>query len=277
MKYTVKWVKDNLGITKKMIRIYEEGGALPKDMGRNPMNNYREYSAEDIYKVWSVKLLRGLRYTVEEIANIVKNPKTDFYEVISGKVVELEKEYEDKKKLYEFAKTIKLTGSVPSPRWMGQMKYDDFIEYAKEHWNFYLDERGALTADVVERIADKAVQDWTLEDYKSLDNLAATYGEEDVTHQYNINAYYRLLVELKELEPSNEAVQKVVRLLYEYQLNNIAGEEGRKRMTPSIYARRTAPLFLDGDIAKVQELIWGKEGCLFIAKAIAIFGGEEVI
>ncbi len=277
MKYTAKWVEKNLGITKKMIRIYEAGGALPKNMGRNPINNYREYSEEDLLRLWSVKLLRDFDYSVDEIAEIVRNPNSDFYEVISRKLPEIENKYEKAKMNLEFAKTIKLTGSVPIPEKMGSITYKEFIERAKKHWNFYLDDKGKLMADVVDRIASKTIYEWTLDDFKSLEYLTTFLGEEEKKHQYNINAYYRLLIELKHLGHTNEAVQTVVKLLYEYQLNNIADEEGRKRMTPCLYAKRAASLFIDGDMAKAQEQFWGKEACSFIAKAIAYFGGFENI
>lgn len=44
MKYTVKWLEDNLGIIRKALRNYEAKGLLSPDVSRNPSNNYREYA-----------------------------------------------------------------------------------------------------------------------------------------------------------------------------------------------------------------------------------------
>ena len=48
MGYSVKWVVENLGITRDMLRYYEKKGLLPIDETRNPSNKYRDYSEEDI-------------------------------------------------------------------------------------------------------------------------------------------------------------------------------------------------------------------------------------
>ena len=42
--YTVKWIIDNLGISRKTLRYYEKKGLL-KD-SRNIINNYREYNED---------------------------------------------------------------------------------------------------------------------------------------------------------------------------------------------------------------------------------------
>lgn len=48
MGYSVKWVKEHLGITLKALRYYEKEKLLPVEGTRNPTNNYREYTEEDI-------------------------------------------------------------------------------------------------------------------------------------------------------------------------------------------------------------------------------------
>lgn len=63
MKYTVKWLEDNLGITRKALRNYEAKGLLSSEVSRNPFNNYREYDDEDIDRIWSIKILQSVGYT----------------------------------------------------------------------------------------------------------------------------------------------------------------------------------------------------------------------
>lgn len=77
MKYTVKWVEDNLGITRKALRDYEEKGLLSTDASRNPINNYREYDYEDIDRIWSIKILRGIGYSIKEIRALMDDSDVD--------------------------------------------------------------------------------------------------------------------------------------------------------------------------------------------------------
>ena len=58
-------VEELVGITKKNIRFYEDEGLLnPK---RNPQNDYRDYSLEDVHRLERIKLLRKLSVPIEEI------------------------------------------------------------------------------------------------------------------------------------------------------------------------------------------------------------------
>lgn len=42
MKYSVKWIEDNLGINRDQIKYYEEKELPIANVARNPVNNYRE-------------------------------------------------------------------------------------------------------------------------------------------------------------------------------------------------------------------------------------------
>ena len=67
MGYTVKWVEEHLVITRKALRNYEEKKLMQADESRNPINNYREYTDEDIERLWAIKVLQGIGFTVREI------------------------------------------------------------------------------------------------------------------------------------------------------------------------------------------------------------------
>ena len=112
MKHTVKWLEENLGITRKTIRNYEAKGLLSSEDCRNPINNFREYDDDDIDRIWGIKLLQGVGYSLSEIWELLNNPEADYYKSISEKIVELERKREDISSFIDFAKTIKLTGMI---------------------------------------------------------------------------------------------------------------------------------------------------------------------
>lgn len=61
-------VEQQVGITKKNIRFYEQQGLLkPK---RNIENGYRDYTEEDVSELKKIKLLRKLSLPIEEIRRI---------------------------------------------------------------------------------------------------------------------------------------------------------------------------------------------------------------
>lgn len=63
-------VEQQVGITKKNIRFYEQQGLLsPK---RNLENGYRDYSKEDVTELKKIKMLRKLSLPIEEIRQIQK-------------------------------------------------------------------------------------------------------------------------------------------------------------------------------------------------------------
>ena len=54
MGYKVKWVEDNLGITRKAIRVFEDAGIMPKNGARKyESNKCRDYTEDDIDRLWA--------------------------------------------------------------------------------------------------------------------------------------------------------------------------------------------------------------------------------
>ena len=95
--YSVKWVVENLGITRDMLRYYEKEQLIPIDETRNPLNKYRDYSEEDIERIWAIKLLIGIGFSAKEIRSFGDDPKFNFYDAISKKVDQLENRYNETK------------------------------------------------------------------------------------------------------------------------------------------------------------------------------------
>ena len=61
-------VEQQVGITKKNIRFYEQQGLL--NPRRNVENGYRDYTEEDVSELKKIKLLRKLSLPIEEIRKI---------------------------------------------------------------------------------------------------------------------------------------------------------------------------------------------------------------
>ena len=82
-------VEELVGITKKNIRFYEDEGLLcPK---RNPENDYREYSLEDVRVLEKIKLLRKLSVPIDQIRLLQKDQLT-FAQVMTTQIERLQKE-----------------------------------------------------------------------------------------------------------------------------------------------------------------------------------------
>ncbi len=59
MGYKVKWVEENLGVSRKALRNFEKHGLMPANEG----GAYRDYSDEDIERIWAIRLFQILYLT----------------------------------------------------------------------------------------------------------------------------------------------------------------------------------------------------------------------
>jgi len=86
-------VESKIGLTKKSIRYYEEEGLInPK---RNKVNDYREYSNDDIKILRLIKFLRGLNVSIIEIKRL-KNNELSLADCMKDRI----KKIEDEEKKY---------------------------------------------------------------------------------------------------------------------------------------------------------------------------------
>lgn len=279
MKYTVKWLEENLGITRKTLRNYEAKGLLSPEASRNPSNNYREYDEEDIDRIWSIKILQGVGYSLNEIHELMENPKADFYKSISEKVVELERKRDDITSFIEFAKTIKLTGRVPNTKEVGSIRYSEFMEYSRENWNFYTEPDATSYLEAVESLQEAKNRDLTEQDIEKLEALADLMGDfQEMQRTGMINAFYQIIASMQSLSHDSEAVQAVVKQLFLFLSESETAKEIGEKYTPMFFAKYTAPFFLEGsDIGEINIVNHGKEGAEFITRAIAYFGGFNTL
>lgn len=276
MGYSTKWVKENLGITLDMIRYYENEKLLPKKESRNPLNNYRDYSDKDIERIWGIKLLIGVGFTAKEIYSLMNDADFDFNAAIAKKVEELERKHDEILIHLEFAKSIKLLGRVPNTAKIGSVKFNDYLEYVHKNWNFYDDPRSAPFMKTVDALVSNVPQEWSPADVERIFELFKNSDVEEMMHAYALNGYYQVISDMKDIGYDSDIVQRVVRLLHEYIVSHNAEPDLDGKITPQFFAKYTAPFFLDGDIAIQYEKSYGKEGCLFIARALAFYGGYDI-
>lgn len=276
MGYSTKWVKENLGITLDMIRYYEKEKLLPKKESRNPLNNYRDYSDKDIERIWGIKLLIGVGFTAKEIYSLMNDADFDFNAAIAKKVEELERKHDEILIHLEFAKSIKLLGRVPNTAKIGSVKFNDYLEYVHKNWNFYDDPRTAPFMKTVDALVSNVPQEWSPADVERIFELFKNSDVEEMMHAYALNGYYQVISDMKDIGYDSDIVQRVVRLLHEYIVSHNAEPDLDGKITPQFFAKYTAPFFLDGDIAIQYEKSYGKEGCLFIARALAFYGGYDI-
>lgn len=271
MKYTVKQVEDKLGITRKVLRKYEEIGLIDKKNIENPVNKYREYDEEDLIRIWFYRTLTKIGYRYSDLEAMVGS-EFDFYSSLSNKIKELEKEKEELEKRIEYAKTIKLFGYMPShPTEIGEEKFDDFFEKVKEEWNFAADTKLNKYCNVIQKVLN-GEESFTEED---LINVEAFY--EDMKVDKNaiivINNFYHELIKFSYLEVENLDIQRAIKNLYDFYCSNIFKNIADiEQITPQKFAKVMVPVFEGSDIAKINEKEYGREGCKFIADAICYFG-----
>ena len=272
MGYKVKWVEENLGVTRKALRIFEREGLMPQ----NKNGQYRDYSEEDIERIWFIRVMQGMGYSLKEIANIALNvheENWDFQDSITQKIVELERKKADIERHLGYAKTIKLTGRFPSrPKEIGTIRFENFYEKALEGWNINNDPRTEHLSELTDLILNQPTENWKNSDLDSLfgflDSLKLTEMNPDIILSETILP--KAILKRKNLGTAHPEIQLLIKLIYENQLQ-IAPE--LQEMTPPQFARYQSSAYRDGDIAKIKEKEYGKENCKFIADAIAIFGG----
>lgn len=273
--YSVKWVVENLGITRDMLRYYEKEKLIPIDETRNPLNKYRDYSEEDIERIWAIKLLIGIGFSAKEIRSFGDDPKFNFYDAISKKVDQLENRYNEILSYLGFAKTIKMTGRIPNTKQLGKMKFDDFIKYARENWNALNGSHDQKYMALVDSIIDKPAEEWDNTDLQRLMDFYGNIEPEQLLYVQTIAGYYRVIVDMMPLGYTHEVVQSVVNCLYEYMLKGIE-PQNREKFTRLYFTDHSISSFIESGFAEMNERNYGKDGCLFIANALAHYGGYAI-
>jgi len=273
-KYKVKWVETNLGVTRKALRNYEEKGLMDKNSFQNPLNHYREYSDEDLERIWFFRLLQGVGYSINEIVELKHNPDFDIHSSLSDKIKDLERKRDEIEKSIGFAKTMKFLGSFPFPKEMEGTRFDELINRVRESWNPNSNPRQATMQNITEKLLESPGYELTESDLEQVETVLGEFDQEAVL---TLNNYFSYLVQRKELGVSDPLVQGLMNAIYRHCRKHFFPENQFEDLTPQKFARLMVRSFTAGDIGLLREQEYGKDGCKFIAEALAHYGGYSSI
>ena len=273
MGYKVKWVEDNLGITRKALRVFEDAGLMPKNGAHKyESNKYRDYTEDDIDRLWAIRVLQGMGYTIKEIHQMFSDEEFDFDNSIAKKIKELEKE---KKKLEQhlgYAKTIKMTGRFPArPAKMGETKFEAFQQQAIDGWNILDDPQALEYQKIAESVLSKSPEEFDDSDIGRMFSFFEDIAAMDVDRLLIEYVLPKAIVKRKLLGPVHPDIQLMIKIIYENQATLIK----EHTLSKKFFSRYYSSSYICGDIAKMKSRKFTEEERLFIAESVAIFGGYE--
>lgn len=269
MGYQVKWVEDNLGVSRKALRNFEKLGLMPPNEG----GGYRNYSDEDIDRIWMIRLFQGMGYSLKELVSLAENEDFDFDTSLEKKIQELEVEKANIERHLGYAQNIKLTGRFPSrPKNMGSVTFGEFYEKSLNEWNVNADPEAKKykeLADLILNTPEDELQDTDIgRVFEFLQGLQEKISNIDSFMMEKVIPLE--ILKRKENGPADVEIQLLVKMLYE---NRISSFQEMGNMTKKQFVRFESSSYISGDVARMKEREYGKESCLFIADAIAVFGG----
>ncbi|HFI0401151.1 TPA: MerR family transcriptional regulator [Streptococcus suis] len=115
----VKDVEKLTGLSTKAIRLYEEKDLI--EVARNPLNDYRDYSEENVQQLRLIKLLRYFEFSLAEIQELLSLSEDDLRSALREKQQGINQQTE------ELADKVDLLGQVVKD--LG--KKDDWLEEAQ--------------------------------------------------------------------------------------------------------------------------------------------------
>ena len=270
--YKVKWVEDNLEVTRKALRGFEKAGLMPKNTGCQ----YRDYDEDDIDCIWTIRVFQGMGYTLKEIANMVNDENFNFDDSIAQKIEELEKEKRKVEMHLGYAKTIKLTGRFPFKSGKnGKMNFNEFQQVALERWNIYDDSQGAEYAKIADTILSKPASKWEKSDLGRVVSMAESVMQMDNDLLLAEYVLPRAIVKRQHLGANHPDIQCLVKLIYENQNSIMSDFDKDVTLTKQQFARFYSTSYMSGDIASLKATDFNEEDCRFIAEAVSFFGGFE--
>ncbi|MGZ3748661.1 MAG: MerR family transcriptional regulator [Pseudobdellovibrionaceae bacterium] len=117
----IQTVEKITGLSKRMIRHYEDFGLISPKRGEN---SYRDYSVSDIEQLRGIKAMREVGFSLNEIAQILKEGKTE--DVLKKHLKELlMNQQEEYKKQQDRIQTIK---SVLTSAHLGSVKGNELLD-----------------------------------------------------------------------------------------------------------------------------------------------------
>ena len=100
----IKEAEERLGIPRAAIRFYEKQGLIqPK---RNPDNEYREYSEEDLKRLKKILVLRKLGFSLSEIEDLLED-NMDFHDALERQIALLEEKKQETEAAIDVCRNIR--------------------------------------------------------------------------------------------------------------------------------------------------------------------------
>lgn len=274
MGYKVKWVEDNLGVTRKALRGFEKAGLMPK----NRNSQYRDYDDDDLDCIWTIRVLQGMGYSIKEIEEMFSDKEFDFDSSISKKIAELEEKKEELERHLGYAKTIKLTGRFPSrPKRIGDIKFEDFQRDAIDKWNILEDPQGEVYVKFADMISNKMPEEWDSSDLGSLISMIEMIETMDIDLLLAEYVLPKAICKRMALGANHPDIQLMVKMIYENFNDLYKSQEGGIEIPVKLFARLYSSSYLAGDISKLKLKTgdYTQEDCEFIANAVSVFGGYK--
>lgn len=268
MKYRVKWVENNLGVTRSALRVYESRGLLSQDFGK-----YREYDEDDIQRIWVIKELQGLGYSLREIKEIASNQDFDFHTAMCEKIDELEARREELDSLIDFAKMVKLGGRIPMRTEMGSKTYQEHHE--EELREYTLNDASEGISEMLGFVSKLGNDKLDIDKFaKAIETLSnGPMGDGEIRDSIIVDYLLRQLVQKKDEGPDSPEVQLIVSMIYDLLKAKVA--VNGKQIPEDRFSALYGGSFINGDMGRTNRLAYTPEGCDFIADAMARFGGFD--
>ena len=245
-------------------------------MPKNKDSQYRDYDDDDIDRIWTIRILQGMGYTIKEIVNMVRDEEYDFDDSIAKKVSQLEAEKKKLERHLGYARAIKLTGRFPSrPKEMGKVRCEDFQNNAIEKWNILNDPQEEFYANLAETMLDKPPEEWENSDLGRMFSVIEKIKNIDIDVLLVEYVLPKAICKRKELGAGHPDIQFMVKLIYENQNALGIAYDMNEKMTIRQFARFYSSSYLAGDVARLKANDYSKDDCEFIAEAVSVFGGYK--
>lgn len=277
MVYGPKWIEEHLGITTSAIKGYEKKGLIRTFGGElyNKGNKTRQYTADDIETMWLIKVLQSVGFTLQEISEMKENKEDKFFELLELKILQLEADIAIRDYFLGYAKEIKLIGRIPVfPKELGSITWNEYYNKIINEWNIHTN---AQSKDMIEDINSMidVVENGANEN--NLLSLLVRISKIECTPELFLSELFnesiiRHIIRKKDKGANHPEIQMLVSMLYEEYLSIVDPD---LEVNPQSYGRIMSSAYVVGDISLIDKQKYGEENCLFIADAIAIFGGYE--
>ncbi len=235
MGYSVKWVEEHLGITRKALHNFEKIGLMPQ----NENNQYRDYTDEDIEKLWAIRVLQGIGYSLKEILSM-SNDDFDLDNSLHNKILELKEEKVERN--LNYARTIKLTGQLPSiPTEMGKMSCNDFQKYSHEKWNVF----DMPNANSIQEITDTILHDSNMNiDLKHISSVVELINTAGTDYLLAEHVLPKEIVKKMDYGIYHPDIQLMMTLIY----------ENSKKFYPNISAKQFSRDYVASQVQITQSI-----------------------